>query len=236
MTHTTNGTDPATSTAPNAGADQAFFLLRTVFTVAPIAFGLDKFFGLLTDWEDYLAPWINDLVPGTAHDAMLLVGVIEIVAGAAVAVAPRFGGLLVAAWLGGIILNLVTMGEYRAAGAQRGLPDAAVGQARWLPPQGRQRLDQYQRRQRPAGRIGMSITNGRAKPCPKVSRHARLHTLRHPGPSIRPTTPRLRVDRRDRPPRLSRGAPRGDPLRASAGCHPVSGASALHRHQVVRTV
>ena len=112
MTHTTNGTDPATSTTPNTGADQAFFLLRTVFTVAPIAFGLDKFFGLLTDWEDYLAPWINDLVPGTAHEAMLLVGVIEIVAGVAVAVAPRFGGLLVAAWLGGIILNLVTMGEY----------------------------------------------------------------------------------------------------------------------------
>ncbi len=114
MTHTTNGTDRATSTstAPNTGAHQAFVLLRTVFTVAPIAFGLDKFFGLLTDWEDYLAPWINDLVPGTAHEVMLLVGVIEIVAGVAVAVAPRFGGLLVAAWLGGIILNLVTMGEY----------------------------------------------------------------------------------------------------------------------------
>ena len=112
MTHTTNGTDPATSTARDLGATRAFFLLRTVFTIAPIAFGLDKFFGLLTDWEDYLAPWINDLVPGTAHEAMLLVGVIEIVAGVAVAVAPRFGGLLVAAWLAGIILNLVTMGEY----------------------------------------------------------------------------------------------------------------------------
>lgn len=94
------------------GAEQAFLLLRTVFTVAPIAFGLDKFFGILTDWEDYLAPWINDIVPGTAHEAMLMVGVIEIVAGVTVAVAPRFGGLLVAAWLGGIILNLVTMGEY----------------------------------------------------------------------------------------------------------------------------
>jgi hypothetical protein len=118
MTHSTNSTDPATSTTsttsavPDVGAARAFFLLRTVFTIAPIAFGLDKFFGVLTDWEDYLAPWINDLVPGTAHEAMLLVGVIEIVAGVAVAVAPRFGGLLVAAWLGGIILNLVTMGEY----------------------------------------------------------------------------------------------------------------------------
>jgi hypothetical protein len=115
MTHITNSTDPATSTTsavPDVGAARAFFLLCTVFTIAPIAFGLDKFFGVLTDWEDYLAPWINDLVPGTAHEAMLLVGVIEIVSGVAVAVAPRFGGLLVAAWLGGIILNLVTMGEY----------------------------------------------------------------------------------------------------------------------------
>ena len=94
------------------GADRAYALLRTVFVIAPIAFGADKFAELLTNWEAYLAPWINDLVPGSAHTAMLMVGVIEIVAGIAVAVAPRFGGLLVAAWLAGIIVNLVTMGEY----------------------------------------------------------------------------------------------------------------------------
>ncbi len=87
-------------------------LLRTVFTIAPIAFGLDKFAELLTDWEQYLAPWVNDLVPGSASDAMLAVGAIEVVAGIAVAVVPRFGALLVAGWLAGIILNLVTMGEY----------------------------------------------------------------------------------------------------------------------------
>ena len=102
----------ATQPETDVGADRAFLLLRTVFTIAPIAFGLDKFAGLLTDWEQYLAPWINDIVPGDAHDAMLIVGVIEIVAGVVVAVAPRYGGLLVAAWLGGIILNLVTMGEF----------------------------------------------------------------------------------------------------------------------------
>ena len=103
----------ATQPQTNVGADRAFLLLRTVFTIAPIAFGLDKFVEVLTDnWEGYLAPWVNDLVPGSAHDAMLIVGVIEIVAGVVVAVAPRYGGLLVAAWLGGIILNLVTMGEY----------------------------------------------------------------------------------------------------------------------------
>jgi len=94
------------------GTDRAFGLLRTVFTIAPIAFGLDKFAGLLTDWEKYLAPWIDDLVPGSAHQAMLAVGVIEIVAGVVVALWPRFGGPLVAAWLAGIILNLVTMGEF----------------------------------------------------------------------------------------------------------------------------
>jgi hypothetical protein len=112
MTDTVHRSDPATSAGASAGSTQAFGLLRTVFTIAPIAFGLDKFLGLLTDWEDYLAPWVNGLVPGSAHDAMLMVGVIEIVAGLAVAVRPRFGGLLVAAWLGGIIVNLVTMGEY----------------------------------------------------------------------------------------------------------------------------
>lgn len=109
MTTTTSTTSAA---GTQHGADHAFRLLRTVFTIAPIAFGLDKFAELLTDWDQYLAPWVNDLVPGSAHQAMLAVGVIEIVAGIVVAVAPRFGGPLVAAWLAGIILNLVTMGEF----------------------------------------------------------------------------------------------------------------------------
>ena len=100
------------ATRSQAGTNLAYRLLHTVFTVAPIAFGLDKFLGLLTDWERYLAPWVNDLVPGTAHQAMLAVGVIEVVAGVAVAVAPRFGALLVAGWLAGIIVNLLTMGGY----------------------------------------------------------------------------------------------------------------------------
>src|SRR5918997_3858175 len=88
---------------------QAFLLLRTAFTVAPIAFGLDKFTNLLADWPVYLAPWIDRIVPGTAQQAMYAVGVVEVLAGVVVAVAPRFGGWLVAAWLGGIILNLLTI-------------------------------------------------------------------------------------------------------------------------------
>ncbi|MDX5310663.1 MAG: hypothetical protein LPK23_04715, partial [Rhodococcus sp. (in: high G+C Gram-positive bacteria)] len=90
----------------------AFILLRTVFTVAPIAFGLDKFTNLLTEWEHYLAPWIDDIVPGTAHQAMLAVGVVEILAGILVAIRPAIGGYVVAAWLLGIIVDLLTLGGY----------------------------------------------------------------------------------------------------------------------------
>ena len=93
-------------------AFQAFFLLRTVFTIAPIAFGLDKFTNILADWSTYLAPWINEIVPGTADQAMYAVGVIEVVAGILVAVAPRFGAYVVALWLGGIIVNLLTLQDY----------------------------------------------------------------------------------------------------------------------------
>src|SRR5262245_28528962 len=102
---------PSVTTANHT--DQAYLLLRSLFVVAPILFGLDKFLGILTDdWEAYLATWVNDLVPGDAHDAMLIVGVIEIVAGLVVLVTPRWGALLVAAWLAGIIVNLVSTGEY----------------------------------------------------------------------------------------------------------------------------
>ena len=107
------GTATATTTTavPGGGdpARQAFLLLRTVFTVAPIVFGLDKFTNLLTDWPQYLASWIDGIVPGTAQQAMYAVGVVEILAGLVVAFAPRWGALLVAAWLAGIIVNLLTL-------------------------------------------------------------------------------------------------------------------------------
>jgi hypothetical protein len=77
-------------------------LLRIAFTVAPILFGLDKFAEvMISDWPKYLAPEFNDLIPGSASDAMHIVGAVEIAAGLVVAVTPRFGGLLVAGWLGG---------------------------------------------------------------------------------------------------------------------------------------
>jgi len=94
-------------------AAQAFVLLRGAFTVAPILFGADKFANVLTnDWTRYLSSQFNDIIPGNASDAMHMVGVVEIVAGLVVLLAPRFGALLVAAWLGGIIVNLLLVGGY----------------------------------------------------------------------------------------------------------------------------
>ena len=91
---------------------QAFWLLRVGFTVAPILFGVDKFLGVLADWPTYLWSGVDRLLPGTASDAMLVVGVIEILAGVLVAVRPRIGGYVVAAWLAGIIVNLLLVGDF----------------------------------------------------------------------------------------------------------------------------
>ncbi len=130
---TTDVSTSATARAPARSdpAYQAFLLLRTVFTVAPILFGLDKFTNILVDWPIYLAPWITDIVPGTAQQAMYAVGVIEVVAGIAVAIAPRFGAWLVAAWLAGIIVNLLTFpGYFDIALRDFGLLVGAVALAR----------------------------------------------------------------------------------------------------------
>ena len=110
---------------------QAFLLLRTVFTVAPILFGLDKFTNLMTDWSMYLAPWIDGILPGDASTAMQIVGVIEIAAGILVAVAPRIGAYVVALWLAGIIVNLLTLpGFYDVALRDFGLLVGALALGR----------------------------------------------------------------------------------------------------------
>lgn len=119
---------------------EAFFLLRTLFTVAPILFGLDKFVNFLphvpgdalTDhWGRYLAPWIDGILPGNADQGMYLVGAIEIVAGVLVAFAPRIGAWVVAAWLAGIIVDLLTLsGYYDVALRDFGLLVAAIVLAR----------------------------------------------------------------------------------------------------------
>ena len=103
---------PRSRAAIDNPAYQAYLALRIGFVAAPILFGLDKFTNLLTDWTTYLAPGIDRLVPGSASSAMLAVGVVEIVAGLVVAVRPKVGGYLVAAWLAGIIGNLLLLGDY----------------------------------------------------------------------------------------------------------------------------
>lgn len=117
---------------------EAYFLLRTLFTVAPILFGLDKFFNILphvpggamtSHWDRYLAGWL-DVLGDPAH-TMYMVGVIEIVAGLLVAFAPRIGAWVVAAWLGGIIIDLLTLsGYYDVALRDFGLLVSAVALAR----------------------------------------------------------------------------------------------------------
>src|SRR5919107_3735715 len=104
---------PKPSVLRSDPAAQAFMLLRIAFTVAPILFGLDKFAEvMINDWPKYLATEFNDIIPGSGQDAMYIVGGVEIVAGLVVLVSPRFGGLLVAGWLAGIIVSLLLVGGY----------------------------------------------------------------------------------------------------------------------------
>jgi uncharacterized membrane protein YphA (DoxX/SURF4 family) len=109
------GTVAAGATKADIKADpayQAFWLLRIGFTVAPILFGVDKFANVLVNWEKYLAPWIRDLSPLSATHTMYVVGVVEIIAGVLVALKPRYAAYVVAAWLAGIIVNLLTYSGY----------------------------------------------------------------------------------------------------------------------------
>jgi uncharacterized membrane protein YphA (DoxX/SURF4 family) len=110
---------------------QAFLVMRLTFTVAPIAFGLDKFWNGMTYWPKYLAPWINSIMPGSGQDFMHFVGVVEIVAGIAVLLKPRFGAYLVAGWLAGIVVNLFSYpGWYDVAVRDFGLMLGALTLAR----------------------------------------------------------------------------------------------------------
>jgi hypothetical protein len=127
---TTAARVPTTPTRENP-AYQAYLILRTGFVVAPILFGLDKFTNLLADWTTYLAPAVDRLVPGSASSAMLAIGVVEVAAGLVVAVRPKVGGYLVAAWLAGIIANLLLLGDhYDVALRDFGLLLAALALAR----------------------------------------------------------------------------------------------------------
>jgi uncharacterized membrane protein YphA (DoxX/SURF4 family) len=129
---TLNGAGPTVARADWHDARyQAYALMRLTFTIAPIAFGLDKFFNVMVDWPVYLAPWINDIAPGSGQDFMYFVGVVEIVAGITVALKPRYGAYVVAGWLAGIVINLLShSGYYDIALRDFGLMLAAITLAR----------------------------------------------------------------------------------------------------------
>jgi hypothetical protein len=119
------------SQAPADGARQAYYILKFAFIVAPIAAGFDKFSHLLTNWDQYLSPTVNSLVGGHGHQFMLAVGVIEIIAGIGVAVRPRIFSYVVAAWLAGIIVNLLILpGFFDVALRDLGLLLAALALAK----------------------------------------------------------------------------------------------------------
>jgi uncharacterized membrane protein YphA (DoxX/SURF4 family) len=91
---------------------QAFMLMRAGYTVLPLAMGIDKFFNAMVSWPKYLADWVDNIAPGTAQQFMYFVGAVEILAGLLVLLKPRYAAYIVAAWLAGIVINLLSYGEY----------------------------------------------------------------------------------------------------------------------------
>jgi uncharacterized membrane protein YphA (DoxX/SURF4 family) len=131
MNTITDQSDAAASTAASSPAHQAFRILRFGFTVAPILAGLDKFFHLLVNWDQYLPGVVARVSPVHPHTLMLVVGVIEIVAGIGVALKPRIFAYIVAAWLALIIINLLLIpGYFDVALRDFGLLLAALALAR----------------------------------------------------------------------------------------------------------
>ena len=138
MEHIIDSPARATSrTKPHAGADvsgrayEAYQILHVGFVVAPIAAGLDKFFNLLVNWEQYLPSFVNKMVGGHGHELMLVAGVVEIIAGLGVLFKPKFFSYVVSAWLLMIVANLLLIpGYYDVALRDFGLALAALALAR----------------------------------------------------------------------------------------------------------
>ena len=107
-----NVTSDRSNEGTRAPAYQAYRLLHWAFVAAPVIAGVDKFFDLLTHWDKYLAPSLLNLSPLSAARTMDAVGFVEIIAGLVVALRPRIGAYVVAAWLAGIIVNLLLVGGY----------------------------------------------------------------------------------------------------------------------------
>lgn len=128
--HTSNPTPASASVLVRARQDPAFaafWVLRLGFIALPLLMGLDKFTNLLTDWPGYLAPWVVAVLPISAQAAMYVIGAVEIVAAIGIVLRPRLAAWVVATWLAGIILNLLTVpGFFDVALRDVGLLVAAV--------------------------------------------------------------------------------------------------------------
>ena len=103
---------PQPTVFPGHATHQAYLMLYAGFVALPILAGLDKFLHLLVNWEQYLAPLVTQILPVSANNFMLGVGVVEIAAGLLVAIRPKIGAYVVALWLWGIILNLLLIPAY----------------------------------------------------------------------------------------------------------------------------
>jgi hypothetical protein len=124
-------TKSQTRTDVSGPAYQAYQILHVAFVVAPIVAGLDKFFNVLVNWEQYLPSFVNRMVGGHGHELMLVAGVIEIIAGLGVLFKPKFFAYVVSAWLLMIVVNLLMIpGYYDIALRDFGLALGALALAR----------------------------------------------------------------------------------------------------------
>ena len=131
MNTTIDQSQSITSTAASSPAYQGYRILQFGFTVAPILAGLDKFFHLLVNWDQYLPGVVAKVSPIPPHTLMLVVGVIEIATGIGVALRPRIFAYIVAVWLAVIIINLLLIpGYFDVALRDLGLLLAALALAR----------------------------------------------------------------------------------------------------------
>ncbi len=130
-TRTTSRTKSHAATDVSGPAYEAYKILHVAFVVAPVVAGLDKFFNLLVNWEQYLPPFVNTMVGGRGHELMLVVGFIEIIAGLGVLFKPKFFAYVVSAWLLMIVVNLLLIpGYYDVALRDFGLALGALALAR----------------------------------------------------------------------------------------------------------
>ena len=100
------------STVAKSAANKVITILKLTYGLVPIVAGADKFTHILVDWDKYLAPVVANMLPFSTHTFMLIVGVIEMIAGVLVLIKPKVGSIIVSLWLLGIAINMLFTGQY----------------------------------------------------------------------------------------------------------------------------